>query len=46
MPSKYALESLPEPDDGRIKFKEVKNNKTAVIRFSGRAKEKLAQKEI
>ena len=46
MPSKYTLESLPEPDDKRITFKEVKNNRTAVISFSGRAKEKLAQKEI
>ncbi len=46
MPSKYTLETLPEPDDKRIKFKEVKNNRTAVIRFSGRAKEQLAQKEI
>jgi hypothetical protein len=46
MPSKYTLETLPKPNDERIKFKEVKNNKTAVIKFSGRAKEKLAQKEI
>ncbi len=46
MPSKYTLESLPVPDDGRIKFKEIKDYRTAVIRFSGRAKEKLAQKEI
>lgn len=46
MPSKYTIESLPEPDDKRIKFREVNDNKTAVIRFSGRAKEKLAQKEI
>jgi DNA gyrase inhibitor GyrI len=46
MPSKYTLESLPIPDDDRIKFKELKNNRAAVIRFSGRAKEKLAEKEI
>lgn len=46
MPSKYTLESLPIPDDERIKFKEIKDYRTAVIRFSGRAKEKLAQKEI
>jgi hypothetical protein len=46
MPSKYTLKSLPIPDDDRIKFKEIKNYRTAVIRFSGRAKEKLAQKEI
>lgn len=46
MPSKYTLESLPIPDDERIKFKEIKDYRVAVIRFSGRAKEKLAQKEI
>jgi len=28
MPSKYTLKTLPEPDDARIKFKEVKNQKT------------------
>lgn len=46
IPSKYTLETLPEPDDKRISFKEVKNQRAAVIRFSGRAKEKLAHKEI
>lgn len=46
MPSKYTLDTLPEPDDQRITFKEVKNQRTAVITFSGRAKEKLAHKEI
>lgn len=46
MPSKYTLESLPIPDDERIEFKQIKDYKVAVIRFSGRAKEKLAQKEI
>ncbi|MGC9516778.1 MAG: SOUL family heme-binding protein [Methanomicrobiales archaeon] len=46
MPSKYTLESLPEPNDKRIKFKEVKGQKTAVLRFSGRAKKKLANKKI
>ena len=42
MPSKYSLETLPEPEDKRIKFKEVKNQKTAVLRFSGRVKKNLA----
>jgi hypothetical protein len=46
MPSKYTLETLPEPDDPRIKFKEVKNQKTAVLRFSGRVKKKLAYKKM
>ena len=46
MPSKYTLKTLPEPDDARIKFKEVKNQKTAVLRFSGRVKKKLAWEKM
>jgi len=46
MPSKYTLKTLPEPDDERIKFKEVKNQKTAVLRFSGRVKKKLAMEKM
>ena len=45
MPSKYTLETLPEPEDNRIFFKEVKNQKMAVIRFRGRVNHKLANKE-
>jgi hypothetical protein len=46
MPSKYTLETLPEPDSDRIKFKEVKNQRTAVLRFSGRVKKKLAMEKM
>ena len=46
MPSKYTIDTLPVPDDDRIKLTEMKNTRAAVINFSGRAKEKLAQKEI
>jgi hypothetical protein len=46
MPSNYTLKSLPEPDDKRITFKEVKNQRTAVLRFNGRVKHKLAQKKM
>lgn len=46
MPSKYTLETLPEPEDERIKFKEVKNQKMAVLRFKGRVNHKLADKEM
>jgi hypothetical protein len=46
MPANYTLETLPEPEDKRIKFKEVLNQKTAVLRFSGRVKEKLARAKI
>jgi len=46
MPSKYTLETLPEPDDKRIQFKVVEDQKTAVIRFKGRVNKKLAQEKI
>ena len=46
MPAKYTLETLPEPDDKRISFKEVKNQKMAVLRFKGRVNHKLADKEV
>ena len=34
MPSKYALETLPEPNDKRVKLREVPAHKVAVRRFS------------
>jgi hypothetical protein len=46
MPAKYTLETLPEPDDERISFKEVKNQKMAVLRFKGRVNHKLADEEV
>lgn len=46
MPSKYTLETLPIPDDERIKFKEIKNQKMAVLKFKGRVNHKLAQEKI
>ena len=46
MPSKYSLETLPEPQDKRITFKVVESRKTAAIRFSGRVHENLANKKI
>jgi hypothetical protein len=46
MPSSYTIKSLPEPEDKRIKFKEVKNQRTAVLRFNGRVKQGLAMKKI
>ncbi len=45
MPSKYTLDTLPEPEDSRIIFKEVRNQKMAVLRFRGRVNHKLATKE-
>jgi len=46
MPSKYTLDTLPEPNDKSIMFKEIKNQKMAVLRFRGRVNHKLAQKEM
>jgi SOUL heme-binding protein len=45
MPAKYTLDTLPEPEDTRIMFKEVRNQKMAVLRFRGRVNHKLATKE-
>ncbi len=46
MPSKYTMESLPEPEDNQIKFEEVEEEKIAALRFKGRVKEKLATNKI
>jgi len=40
MPRKYTLDTLPLPDDKRIRFKKVPASTFAVIRFSGRFKGK------
>jgi len=42
MPSKYTIETLPEPDDKRIQFEEVKDERVASLRFNGRVNERLA----
>lgn len=46
MPSKYSLDTLPEPEDSRIKFEEVKEERIAALKFKGRVKEKLANQKI
>ncbi len=45
MPSKFTLETLPEPQDKRITFKVIESRRTAAIRFSGRVHEKLANEK-
>ncbi len=46
MPSKYALDDLPEPLDKRIEFARIPARKFAVVRFSGFGNEKnCRQKE-
>ncbi len=39
MPSSYSLESLPEPNDPRVKLRNVAPSRFAVIRFSGIARD-------
>ncbi|NYB51294.1 MAG: heme-binding protein [Methanobacteriaceae archaeon] len=46
MPSEYTLDTLPIPEDDRIKFKEVVNQRMAVLRFKGRVNHKLAEEEM
>jgi hypothetical protein len=36
MPSKYTLDTLPKPNDSRIRFREVEGRTLAAIRYSGR----------
>ena len=38
MPSKYTLETLPRPNDDRVKIREVPPTRYAVAKFSGRPK--------
>ncbi len=45
MPSKFTLETLPEPLDKRITFKAVPSRRTAALRFAGRVHERLALKK-
>ena len=42
MPSKYTLESLPEPANKTISFRRVAKHKVALLRFSGNLNSKLA----
>lgn len=46
MPAKYTIDTLPEPDDKKIKIEEVKEQRMAALRFKGRVKEKLANEKI
>ena len=39
MPGKYTLETLPQPDNKDIHFREVEDHNAAVIRFSGHSHE-------
>lgn len=45
MPSKCTVGTPPEPDDGKIRFEEVKERRVA-LGFKGRVKEKLTSEKI
>jgi len=45
MPSKYTLETLPEPNDKRVKLREVAAHKVAVRRFSFTTSESAFKKQ-
>lgn len=45
MPSKYTMDTLPEPDSEEITFRKLGKHKAAVIRFSGYLREKLLEKK-
>jgi hypothetical protein len=45
MPSKYTLESLPEPENKTISFRKVGKHKVAALRFSGNLNSKLATRK-
>lgn len=46
MPSKYTLETLPEPNNSEVKLREVAGNTKAVLRYTGWATEKkVAEKK-
>jgi len=45
MPSKYTLESLPDPANKTISFRRVAKHKVAALRFSGNLNSKLAARK-
>ena len=45
MPSKYTLESLPDPANKTISFRKVAKHKVAALRFSGNLNSKLAARK-
>ena len=45
MPSKYTLETLPEPANKMISFRKVSKHKVAVLRFAGNLNSKLATRK-
>ncbi|MFV8753812.1 SOUL family heme-binding protein [Nannocystaceae bacterium ST9] len=46
MPSKYTLDTLPEPNDARVKIRQLPSKTYAVLRFSGAPSERKVQRKI
>lgn len=46
MPSKYTLETLPVPNDKRIRVRELPARRYAVLRFSGAPREAAVERKI
>ena len=46
MPSKYTLDSLPRPNDARVKIREVPGKTYAVVRFSGAPGERVVSRRM
>ena len=46
MPSKYTLDTLPTPNDTRIRFREVEGKRLAAIRYSGRWTERNYEEHL
>jgi len=44
VPSKYTMESVPVPNDGRVRIHEVPERKLAVLRFRGWARDESVEK--
>jgi hypothetical protein len=45
MPSKYTLETLPDPENKSISFRKVAKHKVAALRFSGNLNSKVATRK-
>jgi hypothetical protein len=46
MPSKYTLETLPDPANKTISFRKVAKHRVAALRFSGNLNSKLATRKV
>lgn len=46
MPSKYTMQTLPEPNDGRVKLREIPGHKVAVYSYSGTWSESRYQAKL